>query len=160
MLRCAGSTALFHPKPHRAAHGSLRWPCRGRAGTSTEDARGAETSSWVLLLQSGWPRIMPLQGFAALLRQCSCLQLFLLMLLPARPAVGPLHSHVCQKSPPSEAPGIGFSPTGRYLQAAAAVSSFLFSCPNHQKPPQQHGDPRRSLQSRRANTTRAAGLHF
>lgn len=73
-----------------AAPSSLCWPCwrvwrgtaacHGHAGTS-KDAQGTQTSSWDFLLQSGQPQIVPLQGFAALLGQCSRLQLLLLMIL-------------------------------------------------------------------------------
>lgn len=133
MLWCAGITGPFHPKPRRAVHRSLCWLCRrvcqgtaacqGCTGTSREAAQGAETSCWDLLLQSGRHRTVPLQSVTALLRQHSCLWLFLLMLLPTQAAAEPLHCHMCQKSPPWEGPSIGSSPMGRYLKAGAALLS-------------------------------------
>lgn len=143
MLWRAGITGPFHPKPRRAVHRSLRWLCRrvcqgtaacqGCTGTSREAAQGAETSCWDLLLQSGRHRTVPLQSVTALLRQHSCLWLFLLMLLPTQAAAGPLHCHVCQKSPPWEGPSIASSPMGRYLRAGAALlsSSLAQTTENH-----------------------------
>lgn len=121
--------------------------CRGTAacaGTSTEDARGAEVSCWDLLLTRGRRSIVPSQGFAALLRQRSRLLLFLLMFSPTWSASGLLHCRRGQKSPSWEAATISSSPSGRYLQAPAAASSSLFACPSHHKPRRQHGDPQRS----------------
>lgn len=159
---CFGVPAVLPPstpnlaKQHPAASAGH---ARGFVGapqcarTSTDDAQGAEMSRWDLLLQSGQPRIVPLQGLPALLRQHSCLWLPLLMLLPAWPAAEPKIASLGSSQHHLFA-------SGRYLQAAAAVSSFLFTCPNHQKTPQQCRDPGRSLQSRGTNTSRVAGLHL